>query len=87
MEERLSRLEDAILGRDGLLAQVAAIRVILSRLEGAEHESRERCLAAVSRAECDRRHTEAAAWARAIVPALVGAGLGLFVSLLMRGLA
>ncbi len=90
IENRIERLEAAILGSQGhpgLVAEVAAIRAILERIEEAESRAAGAAIHWVCRSECDRRHAESAAWARAIVPAFVGAALGLIVSLLMRGVA
>jgi len=89
---RIERLEAAILGLDGrggLVADVAAIRVLLDRLvtcqDATEAAISEHPGRYVARVECDRRHGEQAAWARVLVPAIVGAGLAMIVSLLMRG--
>lgn len=90
LESRIERLETAILGasgRNGLVAEVAAIRAILERIENNEGRLLQDASHWVCRSECDRRHSEAAEWYRAIIPAVIGAAMALVVSLLLRGVA
>lgn len=98
LRERLTRVEEYLTAPGGVLPQLASMRSLLegqaARLErgDAAFDGVRTSVAAlesgpnraVRAPECDRVHGSTAAWARAIVPALIAAGIGLGTGLLMK---